>query len=88
MTFTERYQKEQTWHGKAIVMEIYHLTMSHRNKKWTITKTAEHFDCSIGLVSENLKIAHAIHENDRILKCQSRQEALKKLTNVNRSMAS
>jgi len=80
MTFLEKYKSEDTWQGKAMIMEIYHLTMSNRTK-WTISQTAEHFQCSIGLVSENLKLAHAIHINENILKCKSRQEALKRLNN-------
>lgn len=79
MTFLERYQAERRWHGKVMIMEIYHLAMSHRCKDWTMAQTAEHFDVSIGLVSENLRLAHAIHKNDKLLKCESRTEALRKL---------
>jgi len=79
MTFLERYNQEHTWHGKAMVMEIYHLAMSSRSRDWTITKTAEHFGVSIGLVSENLRLAHAIHINDTIITIPSRTEALRKL---------
>lgn len=79
MTFIERYQQEKTWHGKATVMSLYHMAMCHREKDWTIKLTAEHFNVSIGLVSENLRLANAIHANSKILKCESRQEALKKL---------
>lgn len=83
MTFLERYHQEQTWHGKAMIMEIYHLVMVQRERKWTITKTAEHFRVSIGLVSENLRLAHAMHDDEKIIKCESRQEALKKLNGRN-----
>ncbi len=62
-----------------MIMEIYHLAMSSRERRWTISKTAAHFDVSIGLVSENLRLAHAMHEDAKIIKCESRQEALKKL---------
>lgn len=79
MTFLEKYQMETTWHGRVYVMEIYHLTMSHTKERWTISQTAQYFECSIGLVSENLKLGHAIHNNENLMKCQSRQEALKKL---------
>jgi hypothetical protein len=79
MTFKDRYSQESTWHGKVTVMEIYHLAMSQRVKGWTISKTAEHFECSIGLVSENLRLAQAIHSDEKFLKCESRQEALKRL---------
>ncbi len=81
MTFIERYNQETTWHGKVLVMEIYHLAMTHREKVWTITKTAESFGCSIGLVSENLKLALAIHNHPSISNITSRQEALKWLNN-------
>jgi hypothetical protein len=79
MTFLEKYNSETTWHGKAIVMGLYHLTMTHRHKDWTITKTAHAFDVSVGLVSENIRLANAINANEAMLKCQSRQEALRKL---------
>lgn len=62
-----------------MVMEIYHLAMIHREKGWTISKTASHFNCSIGLVSENLRLAHALHDDEELNKCESRQDALKKL---------
>ncbi len=79
MTFPERYQSESTWHGKAMIMEIYHLAMSAGNNNWTISKTAQVFEVSIGLVSENLKLAHANHIDEKILKCETRQDALRKL---------
>lgn len=78
MTFLEKYKKVQRWHEKAIIMEIFHLTMKGKGK-WTLTQTAEYFGVSIGLVSENLKLAGAIHHNHQILLINSREEALKKL---------
>lgn len=81
MTFPERYQKAQIWFEKVLVMEIYHLAMTHREPNWTLAKTAESFAVSMGLVSENLKLAQAIHTNDKIMKCESRQDALRKLSN-------
>lgn len=85
MTFLEKYQSETTWHGKAIVMGLFHITMTVRHKDWTLARTAHSFDVSIGLVSENLRLANAINTDDRILKCSSRQEALRKLNGVSRS---
>jgi len=80
ITFLERYESEPTWHGRATIIELYHLAMTARNKgNWTISKTAEYFQVSNGLVCENLKLAYAIHLNENILKCESRKEALKKL---------
>lgn len=79
MTFKERYNLESTWQGRVIIMEIYHLAQCHRFKQWTVTRTAEYFGCSIGLTSENLRLALATHRDEAILKCEYRQEALKKL---------
>lgn len=78
-TFLQRYHSETTWSGKAIVMEIFHLAMISQDKKWTISQTANDFECSIGLVSENLRLANAIHKDEKLLTCSSRQEALRKL---------
>lgn len=79
MTFPERYNQATIWFEKVLVMEIYHLAMTHREKGWTITKTADAFSVSIGLVSENLRLAQAIHTNDKVAKCESRQDALRRL---------
>lgn len=79
MTFLEKYQSEPTWHGRATIMEIYHLAQTIRHKGWTLTKTAEAFECSISLVSENLKLANALHHNEKLFSCESRQEALKRI---------
>jgi hypothetical protein len=80
MTFLERYQNEQTWYGKVIVLEIYHLTMSQRHKGWTIAQTAGDFGLSISLVSENLKIAEAMHRDGNLINCESRVKALRKIS--------
>jgi hypothetical protein len=79
MTFRERYRKEDTWHGRVVIMEIYHLTMLHQDGNWTVSKSADYFGCSLGLMSENLKIAHALHSDSILIQCPSRQDALKRL---------
>jgi hypothetical protein len=79
MNFKQKYNQCNTWHDKVTVMEIYHLTMCHQSKGWTISQTANDFGVSIGLVSENLRLAQAIHNNDKLLKCESRQEALRRI---------
>jgi hypothetical protein len=79
VTFHEKYQQVKTWHGRALVMEIYHLAMTAREKKWPIANTASYFKCSVGLVSENLKLAEAIHRNPAIMQIESRIKALKQL---------
>lgn len=82
-SFLERYMVEDTWYGKAAVMEIYHLTMCYRMKSikenWTVMDTSKYFEVSVGLVSENLQLAEFAHLHPKIVNCKSRQEALKKL---------
>ncbi len=81
MTFLERYNSEQTWYGKVIVMEIYHLATTSVKRDWTIAQTATVFGCSIGLVSENLRIAASFHdEKNTLINCKTRQEAVNKLS--------
>lgn len=79
MTFSEKYHHESTWHGRALVMEIFHLAACQNDKKWTIERTAKYFCVSIGLVSENLKLAKAIHYNPSVMLYTSRQDALRRL---------
>lgn len=83
MTFFERYNQETTWHGRAMIMEIYHLAMTQRITKWTITDTAQMFNVSIGLVSENLRLAHYIHIDPSLVNIQSRQDALNRVKRRN-----
>lgn len=79
MTFKEKYEKCLKWHEKVLVIELYHLVQIHKNKNWTLSKTAEYFSISMGLVSENLKLASAIHQNERIMNLDTRQEALRRI---------
>jgi hypothetical protein len=79
MTFLQRYNEATSWQDKAMIMEIYHLAMCHNVKGWTLQGTAKEFDCSIGLVSENIRLAHAMHRDLSFLTIESRQEALRRL---------
>jgi len=75
-TFQHKYNSCHTWHEKSLVLEIYHLAMSSRFNSWTLSDTAQEFDISIGLVSENLRLAQAIHSNPSIIQIETRQKAL------------
>lgn len=79
MTFKDKYSQCETWQDRVIVMELFHLAACHQSRDWTLTDTAAHFEVSIGLVSENLKLAKEFHENAKLIKCESRQEALRKI---------
>ena len=82
ITFLERYLQENRWSNKVHIMEIFHLSHSHHDKTWTITRTAAYFGVSVALVSENLKIAKASHTDEKILACRTREEALKKVNHA------
>lgn len=80
ITFKEQYERERRWAYKVQIIELFHLAHCNlHNKDWTVTKTAEYFDVSIALISENLKLARAIDKNPSLLKCGSRTEALRKV---------
>jgi hypothetical protein len=60
-------------------MCLYHIAMTNRVKSWTIRNTAEIFEVSIGLVSENIRLSNALDTNPKLEECSTRQEALSKL---------
>lgn len=77
MTFRDKYTKpDLTWADKASIMEIFHLTMLNRQGRWTVKQTAKYFRVSNGLVSENLKLADALHHSPELAKYSSRKAAL------------
>jgi hypothetical protein len=79
MTFFDKYVLAEEWWSKVMIMEIYHLTMKQRDRKWTVANTAKYFGVSVGLVSENLKLASFIHTEPKLLKLSTRKDALEKL---------
>lgn len=78
MTLKESFKKEECWHRKVIILETFHLMRTIQVKTWTIKDTARDLEVSIGLVSEDLKLAKAI-KADESLKDLSRNKALKKI---------
>ncbi len=79
MTFVERYRMADKWQDKVLIMNLYHTAMLRGNSDWTIRKTATVFQCSVGLVSENIRLADAIDRIPAINECKTRQEALNKV---------
>lgn len=79
MTFVERYQVAETWVDKVLIISIYHTAMTRGSSEWTIRKTASVFEVSVGLVSENIRLANAIDSGLPITECNTRQEALTKI---------
>ena len=62
-----------------MIIEIYHLVRTQTHSDWTIAKTAEDFQISIGLASESLRLARAMHKMEGLIDCETRQDALNKL---------
>jgi len=79
MTFPERYQIADRWQDRVLIMNLFHTAATQINTNWTLRKTALIFDCSIGLVSENLRLANGIDSGSSINECNTRQEALSKI---------
>lgn len=79
MTILEQYNNTSKWDEKVALMELFHLGQRMSSRKWTIQDTAWHFNVSIGLVSENLRLAGAIHAYPALGMCESRHKALNML---------
>lgn len=60
-------------------MEIFHMGSKMKDCRWTIGMTAEKFNVSIGLVSENLRLADALHRQPKLMNIETRAEALSKI---------
>lgn len=57
-------------------MHLFHSTMLLTNSSWKLGDTAKYFSVSIGLVSENIKLAKQLDNRPELLKASNRQEAL------------
>lgn len=79
MTFVEKYHNEDRWYNKVLIMAMYHNVAIMRYPEWTLQKTATVFDVSIGLVSENIKLAEYLDKGSSIINCRTRTEALDKV---------
>lgn len=80
VSFKEKYSEpDLTWQEKAVLISLYHTAMCMRYKTWTLNDTALHFEVSIGLVSENIRLAKAIDGilGDKLQTCETREKALK-----------
>lgn len=82
-TWLDRYNNSTTWHEKCLIMALYHLSKrTEFASNWTITNTAEYFNVSRGLVSENIKLSNAIDGDITITKCKTRQSALDRVKGI------
>lgn len=78
MTFTEALQKERRWYKRVIIINLYHKQMILKKKKWGQRETAKKLSLSLGAVSEAIKLATAILD-DNSLESLTREEALLKI---------
>jgi hypothetical protein len=60
-------------------MGLFHTAMCVRDRTWTVKQTAIEFNVSIGLASENIQLAVAIDRDAKIMKLNTRNEALRKI---------
>lgn len=75
MTFRERYERSESWSEKVTIMELFHIQMKER-QHWNMRKTAKYFDVSLALVGENIRLARAIHANEKVAELKDRKTAL------------
>ena len=55
---------------------MYHFLRCEFNQKWTLQNTANFFEVSTGLVSENLKLAELFSDFPDLAKFVTRRDAL------------
>lgn len=77
MDYQKEYSEAKEWYRKASIMSLYHTYQCLQDKSWTLRDTAIYFGVSIGLVSENIKLAKSLETNSQLMKAPNRQEALK-----------
>lgn len=81
LTFKDKYSdKNLTWQDKCVLISLYHTIMHTKYPTWTLGDTAQHFEVSIGLVSENIRLAKHIDnplDNKKLMKLETREAGLK-----------
>lgn len=73
MTYREKYSNCKTWFGRVRVMHLYHTVKTSLSKSHTVADTANYFNVSTGLVSENINIGNHMKH---VKKLGSRKKAL------------
>lgn len=77
--FKKQYESSSTWQQRVIILSLFHSTQCIKNKNWNMKQTAAHFCISIGLVSENIRLAKEIQgpKCEELMKAKSREDGLK-----------
>ena len=74
MTYKQKYYSCKTWHSKVLVMNLYFRLMNHIKGYFSVRAVAKYFGVSVGLTSENLKLAEKMDYKLRNFK--TRKDAL------------
>jgi hypothetical protein len=76
----EKYISSTTWQEKVVLMHLFHqgMCLKHPNM-WNMKMTASHFGVSMGLVSENIRLAKEIsgERSEKLMKAKTRDDGLK-----------
>lgn len=87
LTFKEKYNETGlSWQNKAMLISLYHIAMCLKFPTWTLSDTSTHFNVSIGLVSENLKLARYIDHpkyGPKLMKTDTREHGLRYVNSRN-----
>lgn len=77
--FKKQYNESDSWQQKVIILSLFHSSMIIRDKNWNMKQTAAHFSISIGLVSENIRLAKELNGTkcDELMKSATREDGLK-----------
>jgi hypothetical protein len=75
----QRFYNETKWKDKCLLLELIHikLSLANKNRKWRIRDTARALKLSVGLVSEDLRLARAISNETIDSKIESRNKAIR-----------
>jgi len=80
ISFKEQFDGEKLWYKRVVIIELYYLAMRNKDKSWGVRETAKYFKISLGHVSENLKLAKALHKDPSLAeRHKTRYKALAEL---------
>jgi hypothetical protein len=72
----ERRLRRRSWQENAGTIELYHIAKTLEDSIWTVRKTADALNRSIGSISEDLRLSLAIRIYPAVAEFKSRDQAL------------
>lgn len=76
MSYKLDYEMERRWDFKCLIISVYHHMHVIKNPHHRQQDTADYFCKSLATISEDLKIARALHDG---LQFTSRNDAIKRI---------